>query len=186
MNQPPTIPSQQPPPLQQSSHAKGRQDDHFLALSRQVSDLLSRLRLLEERYANLRREHQMTSQNMIENHQAVSKQQRRVSDATVELKRALHDLDEQLATMKGELSEAARSHDLKVLERYMDYWEPLRFVTRREAERIIEEALARPNLYKSLLAQQEEHGRQTPSASARQDDAGARDGAAPDNSGPAT
>ncbi|MBN1275247.1 hypothetical protein JXA12_03065 [Candidatus Woesearchaeota archaeon] len=135
--------SPQPPRQDPSPPHHQKQDDQFLSLSRQVSDLLSRLRLLEERYANLRREHQTTSQNMIENHQHLSKQQRRLNDSLLELKRGVHDLQEQLGIMQGELVDAARSHDLKVLDRYLDFWKPLSFLTRAEAERLVEEATAR-------------------------------------------
>lgn len=124
-------------PQEQHPHQKNQENEQFLTLSRQVSDLLSRLRLLEERYANVRREHQTTSQNMIENHQTLSKQQRKLSDDIIDIKRTIHDLNEQLGTMQGELANAAKSHDVKVLEKYLGYWDPLQFITREEAERII-------------------------------------------------
>ena len=181
--QPGTAPQQ--PPAQPHQHQKNPPDERFLSLSRQVSDLLSRLRLLEERYANLRREHQTTSENMIENHQNLSKQQRKLSEGIIEMKRSLHELQEQLLNMKGELSDAAKIHDLKVLERYLDYWQPLDFITREEAQRIIEDAAQRPNLYKSLRPQRDGHGDRTAPDSPGQDDAGARDGQQPDNTGPA-
>jgi hypothetical protein len=123
------------------SHQKSQLDEQFVTLSRKVSDLLSRLRVLEERYANLRREHQATGQNMIENHQNLSKQQRKLSENSVALKRNLHELGEQISTMQGELVDVAKSHDLKVLERYLSFWEPSHFITREEAEKIIRETM---------------------------------------------
>ena len=123
----------------QYHHAK-QEDQRYLTLSRKVGDFLSRLRLLEERYANLRREHQTTNQNMIENHQHLTKQQRKLSDTLRDLKRELNDLKEQLGTMQGELADAASAHDLKILEKYLEFWQPLDFITRHEAERLISEA----------------------------------------------
>lgn len=134
--QPKATPARQP--AKQQSH----QDPASLALSRQVADLLSRLRLLEGRYANLRREHQLTSHNMIEHHQNLAKQQRKLSDQLLELKRNVRDLKEQLDTMTGELADAATHHDLQVLERYLDFWQPMDFLTRNEAEKLIAERLA--------------------------------------------
>jgi len=122
------------------------ENERFLTLSRQVSELLSRLRLLEERYANLRREQQTTSQNMIENHQTLAKQQRKLSDDILNLKRTFHDFKDQLDNMKGELADTAKIHDFKVIERYLDYWEPLTFLTHDEAERLINQALKTKNI----------------------------------------
>lgn len=146
----------QPLPQQQSPHQGQRgPDDQTIALSRQVADMLSRLRLMEERYANLRREHQLTSQNMIENHQGLSKQQRKFSDTIVDFKRTLQDLREQLDVMEGELSGAANVHELKTLERYLDLWQPLDFLTRGEADRLIKEA-QREKVFKSPDPRREE------------------------------
>ena len=136
----PQFPRQQQPMQAPQAQHHPKHDEQFLGISRQVSDLLSRLRLLEERYANLRREHQTTGQNMIENHQHLSKQQRRFNDTIVDLKRSLNELNEQIGVMRGELSDAARSHELKALDRYLDFWQPLTFITRAEAERIVREA----------------------------------------------
>jgi hypothetical protein len=137
-----------PAPFSLSSQGGGqaperpvRQDEQALALSRQVGDLLSRLRLLEERYANLRREHQLTSQNMIEHHQALAKQQRKLMDGLLELKRGLHEIDDQIGIMQGELSDTASVHDVKAVERYLDLWQPLDFVSRQEALRMVREAV---------------------------------------------
>lgn len=122
-------------------HKQKPQDEAYLGLSREISELLSRLRLLEERYANVRREHQTTSQNMIENHQSISKQIRKSSDDILAIKREFNEVREQLATMQGELTDTAKAHELKALQRYIDLWEPMTFVTREEAERLIQAAV---------------------------------------------
>lgn len=130
-------------PMLQGSQPKQNkgQNEQFLSLSRQVSDLLSRLRLLEERYANLRREQQTTSQNMIEHHQSLSKQQRRLNDRCTDVKRSLTDMQEQIGNMQGELGDAAKAHELMVVQRYLDFWEPMNFLTVNDAKKIIREAL---------------------------------------------
>lgn len=135
----PFTPPQRPP---QQQKQQPHQDPESLALSRQVADLLSRLRLLEGRYANLRREHQLTSHNMIEHHQNLSKQQRKLADQLLDLKRNVRDLKEQLDTMTGQLADAATHHDLRVLERYLDFWQPMDFLTRAEAEKMLAERVA--------------------------------------------
>lgn len=123
----------------QGPKGDSKQDEKVMEVSRKISDLLSRLRLLEERYGNLRREHQTTSQNMIDHHQQLSKQQRKLSDQLLEAKRTIKDLSDQIGMMKGELADSAKSHQVIAIERYVDLWQPLSFITREEAERIIQE-----------------------------------------------
>lgn len=122
-----------------SAQGDKKQDEQVMEVSRKISDLLSRLRLLEERYGNLRREHQMTSQNMIEHHQQLSKQQRKLSDQLLEAKRTIKELSDQIGIMKGELTDSAKSHQVLALERYIDLWQPLDFITRDQAQRMIAE-----------------------------------------------
>ncbi len=115
-------------------------DPHYLNLSRQLGELLSQLRLLEERYANLRREHQLISKNMIDNHQAIRKYQRRLSDDILDLKQKFSDLRSQVNLMLVELRGSARIDELKTVEHYVDLWQPLSFITREEAEKLVKEA----------------------------------------------
>lgn len=120
-------------------HTKNK--DPTVALSREIGELLGRLRLLEERYANLRREHQVTSHNMIEHHQSITKMQRRLSDAIMQLKRSIKQIKDQILVMQGQLAESAKIHDFKAIETYIDMWQPLNFLTREEATQLIQEAL---------------------------------------------
>ncbi len=119
----------------------GKVDPNYLNLSRQLGELLSQLRLLEERYANLRREHQLVGKNMIDNHNAVRKRQRAIDDEIVSLKHNFSELKQQFSLMLSELEDAAKANDLKIIERYLDFWQPLDFITREEAEKLIEEAV---------------------------------------------
>ncbi len=151
----PTIPSSQPPQQTPPVQHQKEPNQQTIALSRQVADMLSRLRLMEERYANLRREHQLTSQNMIENHQGISKQQRRLNDNLTELKKTLQEVREQLDTMQGELATSANIHDVKAIERYLDLWQPLEFITREEAYKLIKDAMGE-KVYKEPPAKEEE------------------------------
>jgi predicted RNase H-like nuclease (RuvC/YqgF family) len=137
---PPTSP---PPakPTKQRGH-----DEEFLSISRSVSELMSRLRLLEERYSNLRREHQTTSHNMIENHQTISRLIRKFNDEVITIKREFQDVKEQITSMQGELVDVAKARDLKVVSRYIDFWEPVMFITRQEAQKMIDDALKTKDL----------------------------------------
>jgi hypothetical protein len=97
-----------------------------------ISDLDRRLRVLEERYGNLRKKIQLTDQNLIESERAFGKELRGFNDDLLETKRSIADFDEKISIFGGEMGNVAQKTDLKVVEKYLAMWDPGMFVTRRE------------------------------------------------------
>ncbi len=110
-------------------------------LSKLIGEVSSSLRILEDRYSNLRKKTQLTDQTLLEMQRQFFKEKRLLSDEIVEIKMKLSELAEELAVMSSELKNAVKQNDFKVLDKYLDMWEPMQFVTRKEAEEIIEGAL---------------------------------------------
>ena len=94
----------------------------------------SNLKILEDRYSNLRRKTQLTDQVLIETQRGFAKDKRLINEDLLEIKKKIQDLTDDLDEMKKELKEAVSLDDFMVLKKYIDYWEPLRFVTRKEVE----------------------------------------------------
>lgn len=126
---------------QRASAGPKKSSEEELALSRNISELLERLRLIEERYNSLRREHESLTENNIRHHQELSKQLRRTNENIVGIKQTLKEMGDRVEAMISELNNAAKVHEVKVLERYLDFWDSLQFISRSEAERIIDEVL---------------------------------------------
>lgn len=103
-----------------------------------LSEIASGMRILEDRYYNLRKKAQLTDQALIETQRKFSKEKRLLADELVETRMKLHDLIEDIKLMKGELQQAAKQNDIKVIQKYLDMWEPMQFVTRKEVEDILE------------------------------------------------
>ena len=104
----------------------------FAQIANMVSDLDRRLRVLEERYGNLRKKVQLTDQNLIESDRSFGKELRRFNDDILEMKRSTADFDEKVMMLDGEMSNIAQKTDLKVIEKYLAMWSPGMFVTRKE------------------------------------------------------
>ncbi|MGV8141377.1 MAG: hypothetical protein ACP5NW_02970 [Candidatus Woesearchaeota archaeon] len=102
-----------------------------------VSDLDRRLRVLEERYGNLRKKLQLTDQNLIEADRSFIKEIRGFNDELLETKRSLSDFDEKISIFGNELDGTAKKTDLKILEKYLAMWNPKMFVTRKELREYI-------------------------------------------------
>jgi len=101
-------------------------------IANMISDLDRRLRILEERYGNLRKKIQLTDQNMIESERSFGKEIREFGTDMLELKRSIVDFDEKVVMFGSEMDNVAQKTDLKVIEKYLAMWNPGMFVTRKE------------------------------------------------------
>jgi hypothetical protein len=106
--------------------------NEYQQIAGMISDLDRRLRILEERYGNLRKKVQLTDQNLIESERAFSKEIRGFGSEILEVKRNIADFDEKIVIFGGEMDGAAEKTDLKVVEKYLSMWDPGMYVTRKE------------------------------------------------------
>ncbi len=110
-------------------------------LSKLIGEVSSNLRILEDRYSNLRKKTQLTDQALLETQRQFFKEKRIIAEEIVEIKMKLSELAEELGVMSAELKSAVKQNDFKVIEKYLDMWEPMQFLTRKEAEEIIEDSM---------------------------------------------
>jgi hypothetical protein len=98
-------------------------------------DTLRHLRVLEERIVNLRRKAQLTDDKLLQAEQKLTNEVKAFTQELTELRRSMADMQENLKTVQAEMAHAASQYDLKALEKYVAYWEPLAFVTKDELVR---------------------------------------------------
>ncbi|PIN81147.1 hypothetical protein COV13_02125 [Candidatus Woesearchaeota archaeon CG10_big_fil_rev_8_21_14_0_10_32_9] len=108
-------------------------------LTRLLADVAAELRILEDRYTNLRKKNQLTDQALLETQRTFSKEKRVLNEELAEAKMKLQDLTEDVTLMKSEFKDVVKQKDFKVIEKYLDMWEPLQFVTRKEVDELIDE-----------------------------------------------
>jgi len=116
---------------QQGSKGNPNSNEH-IQLASMISDLDRRLRILEERYSNLRKKIQLTDHNLIESERSFGKELRNFNEDILKLKRNTNDFDEKIVIFDTEMQSVAQKTDLKVLEKYLAMWNPAMFVTRKE------------------------------------------------------
>jgi len=104
-------------------------------------ELVRRSRMLEERYSNLERRSQVMEENMLEHHRKLSGEIRLLNSDVADVKKAIEDLNEKLQYLAAELQNFARKEDVQVMKKYLDYWEPLNFVTQNRVEKIVKELM---------------------------------------------
>lgn len=137
-----------PPPKKQGILGFGKQQvpaPEFGDVNEDMNTLSRRLRLLEEGFANLRRFFQITEENIIAKNKHYSAEIKTMTSDIMEVRKEMQELRDKLGLVIRELQTVARREEVKVLEKYINLWNPIRFVTHNEVESIINEVLDKKN-----------------------------------------
>ena len=110
-------------------------------LSYILSDLSARVRTLENKYNLFGERLLLINQNMIEEYKKIAKDLKSNELELREIKADLFNLKEALKEVAKEISNFAKKDDIKVLEKYINMWDPLKFITVEEVEDIIDKKL---------------------------------------------
>ncbi len=135
---------QQPPqlPVEQRAPVLKKEEPGLIAEMSSILNTLTRgSRILEERYDNLRKKTQMIEQNILTENKKIYAEIKTFEMELTELKREIADINEKITMIISELKDSAKKEDMNVVEKYISMWEPLNFITRQEAERMINEAV---------------------------------------------
>jgi len=110
-------------------------------ITNDVNALSRRLRLLEEGFTNLRRFLQVTEENIIAKNKHYSAELKTITSDIMEIRKEIQELKDKLILVIRELQTVARKEEVKVLEKYINLWNPIKFVSQNEVEQIINEVL---------------------------------------------
>ncbi|MEM4260861.1 MAG: hypothetical protein QXG00_06495 [Candidatus Woesearchaeota archaeon] len=131
------------PPMPTQNLQEIKRQEKLREIAKQISESLSdldrRIKVLEDRYINLRKKSQLTDQNIIESEKAITKEIKILQDSIISLRSTVSDVSEKLSLFNSEFENVARKTDLSVLQKYMDLWQPMNFVTRQELKQILED-----------------------------------------------
>jgi predicted nucleic acid-binding Zn-ribbon protein len=137
--------AQFPLPEQQQKHHPGlfhknspNQKD-YSAMSEDLGNVSRRLRVLEESITNFRRQIQVSDHNMLERSKTFATELRSINSDISEMKRGISSIREKVIEIVNELESVAKLENVKVLEKYINFWNPIKFVTHNEVEQIIKE-----------------------------------------------
>ena len=100
------------------------------------------VRMLEERYTTLRKKNQISDQNIIDDTNKTFMKLKQLFNEINDVKVNIDEMKEKLDIFSIEIGEMASRHELKVLKNYINLWEPMKFLTEKQAIRIIKEELS--------------------------------------------
>jgi seryl-tRNA synthetase len=123
------------------SSKKEEPSPEFIKLNVSLSDLSRRLRVLEERYSNVRRKIQVTEKNMLLIQKNLIREIKATDTQVTEIQKISGNLSDKIKQISSELSNFSRSEDVKIISRYLDFWEPIGFITKTEAEKLVRDII---------------------------------------------
>jgi hypothetical protein len=101
------------------------------------NDLNTRVRILEGKY-NLTRERMLLiNQNMMDHYKTLNNEMHTIKKDLKEIKETMETIKETNRNLIKEMSFFARKEQLKVLEKYINMWNPLNFITKEEVLELI-------------------------------------------------
>ena len=106
-----------------------------------INSISRRLKLIEEGTTNLRRFFQVTEENIIAKNKHYSAEIKTITSDIMETRKEILEVKEKLSLVIRELQTVARKEDVKILEKYINLWNPIKFVSQNEIDGIINEIL---------------------------------------------
>jgi predicted nucleic acid-binding Zn-ribbon protein len=130
------------PPLPEEHIRKQTADIEMVGkIAKNVNSLAANLRILEERYSNLRNRLQASEQGIIVLDKDIRADIKLLNEDALELKKEIIDIRDKLRLISSEIKNLVNKNEFKVVERYLDIWQPMNFVTRNELRKMLEEKI---------------------------------------------
>jgi len=103
-----------------------------------IFEIVTRVRDVEGKYNLLRDRALIINQNMVEQYQKTHGEFKAINEDIKNIKEDIFQIKETLKHVISELDHFSRKEDLRVLEKYINLWNPMKFVTEEDVRRIIE------------------------------------------------
>ncbi len=104
-----------------------------------IIETVRRIRTLEGQYNLLRDRVLIVNNNMIEGYKKTISEIKLLNDDVKEVKTDIFKIKESMKHLLKELELFARKEDVIVLEKYINLWNPMKFMTKEDVIKIIKE-----------------------------------------------
>ena len=102
-----------------------------------IYELVNRIRILESKQNLFSEKLLVMNQNMIEEHKKVIEGIKKVKNSLKGMEEDLDNVRSVVRHLSEEASKFAIKEDVKVLEKYINLWDPLKFVTEDDVKEMI-------------------------------------------------
>ncbi len=102
-----------------------------------------RLKLCEERITLLSRKVELIEQNLLNFERKINNNIKVINDELDEFRRDINEIKKVLSKMNDEMKTFAKKELVTTIQKYLDLWNPVKFVTLEELNNILNEKLKR-------------------------------------------
>ncbi len=106
-------------------------------LAAELASINRRIRVIEEQLSTIRSHIDMLDSSLIEKHKSNIDDIRDTQASIREIKAEIKENKELFERIANKLTDFASKENVKVLERYINFWNPLHYVTKQEVEDLI-------------------------------------------------
>ena len=110
-------------------------------LSQELTNMSTRLRVLEERNSNMKKKQELIEQNVLSHRKKNTGEVDLLKDEIDEIKRQLKEVESRIIMIIKEIQLGAKKEDVDSLTKYIEMWEPVNFVTQNQVESIVQEKI---------------------------------------------
>lgn len=102
-----------------------------------MGEIVARLRTLEGKYSILGERLLIINKTMIEEYKKIIKQIKDIDEDLKECKKDISLLKEITKDFNKELQTFAKKENIKILEKYINLWNPMNFITEEDVKKLI-------------------------------------------------
>lgn len=106
-----------------------------------ISGIFRRLKMLENNVSTMKATLQNLERNQLDTSRELQRDIKTLEAENDEEKIAIRDLKNTLKLVISELQGAAKSEDVKILQKYLNLWSPVQFVTASQVKKIVTDVL---------------------------------------------
>lgn len=112
-------------------------------VTEQFNAMTARLRVSEERYSEIRKKLLLVEQNMLSNHKRAMEEIKHLRNDITDVKRTIQNVEDRIITVIKELRLMAPKESVDVMKRYIELWNPVKFVTEDQVQKMIDEKMGK-------------------------------------------
>ncbi|MBW3004362.1 hypothetical protein KY310_00835 [Candidatus Woesearchaeota archaeon] len=110
-----------------------------------LTKVAARLKISEERYSELRKKLLLIEQNMLSHHKKAMNEIKILQSEITDINSKINEIQDRILLIVKELRLTAKREDIDVMKKYVELWNPMRFVTREQVENIVQELVDQGN-----------------------------------------
>ena len=112
-----------------------------LDIASEVANISRTVKILDDKYSNLRKKVQIDEQNSLSAHKKAFDEIKIIKSDVLDIKADIEDLKDKILLIIKELRASVKAEQFEELKKYIEIWEPMNFVTRNEVKKAVEKAM---------------------------------------------